>query len=63
MISQSDAARLRGVSRQAIGRLIKRGKLQVISIGGRRFLSRQDVVHFEPARPGRPTTTEPNESP
>jgi excisionase family DNA binding protein len=53
-ISQAEAARLRGVSRQAIARLIKRGRVGVLKIGGRLLVRRQDIEQFEPEPPGRP---------
>ena len=52
-ISQADAARLRGVSRQAIGRLIKRGRLKAAKIAGRLVVRRADVVTFEAEPTGR----------
>jgi hypothetical protein len=53
LVSISEAARLRGVSPQAIDRLLVRGKLKAIVIGGRRFLRRPDVVNFKPETGGR----------
>lgn len=53
-MSQADAARLRGVSRQAIGRLIKRGRVRTMTVGGYVLVSRNDVVNFRPERAGRP---------
>jgi excisionase family DNA binding protein len=53
-ISQADAARYRGVTRQAIARLIKRGRLRTIEIGGRTFVYREDVEQFTPLEAGRP---------
>lgn len=55
LISQKEAAELRGVSLSAISDLIKRGKLTPVEVGGRKFLRRIDVVNYEPARGGRPT--------
>ena len=52
-ISQAEAARMRGVSRQAIGRLIKRGRVRVLRIGGRVLVQRGDIEGFEPEAPGR----------
>ncbi|MEX2111199.1 MAG: hypothetical protein WD802_11375 [Gemmatimonadaceae bacterium] len=52
-ISQADAARLRGVSRQAIARLIARGRLQTISVAGYLLVRRADVLGFKPRTPGR----------
>lgn len=53
-ISQSEAARLRGVSRQAIARLVRRGRLGVLRIGGRTLVRRGDVEQFQPEGAGRP---------
>lgn len=47
LISQKEAAELRGVSRSAINELVKRGRLQVVEIAGKKFLSRQEVIDFE----------------
>ncbi|MFI5098176.1 MAG: helix-turn-helix domain-containing protein [Candidatus Acidiferrales bacterium] len=53
-ISQAEAARLRGVSRQAIALLVKRGRLSVFRIGGRLLVNRQEVERFQPEEAGRP---------
>lgn len=53
-ISQSEAARIRGVTRQAINRLIQRGKLSVLEIGGHTLVSRTEIECFQPGDPGRP---------
>jgi len=54
-ISQAEAARIRGVSRQAISRLVQKGRLRTLSIGGHVLVSREDVKRFKPLDPGRPT--------
>jgi predicted DNA-binding protein (UPF0251 family) len=41
-ISQAEAARIRSVSRQAIGRLIKRKRLKTLKIAGRMLVRRKD---------------------
>lgn len=51
----SQAAELRGVSRQAINYLIREDKLPVVEIAGRRFLKRGDVASFKPDKGGRPS--------
>lgn len=56
-VSQAEAARIRGVSRQAIARLVKKGRLQVWEVGGRAFVQRAEVETFTPGVAGRP----PNE--
>jgi excisionase family DNA binding protein len=53
-ISASEAARLRGVSRQAIGSLVRRGRLRTLDFGGKRFVSRRDVEAYVPDAGGRP---------
>jgi excisionase family DNA binding protein len=57
LISQTQAAEVRGVSREAIHRLIKRGKLRTVEVGGRPLLYRNDVENFEPEKAGRPPKT------
>lgn len=54
IISQSEAARLRGVSREAIRDLIDRGRLQGVMVGGRLHVYRNEVLNFEPQVGGRP---------
>lgn len=54
LISLAEAARIRGVSRQALDDLVKRGKLPTVEIAGRRLVRRQDVVAYEPELGGRP---------
>ncbi|WP_428310918.1 helix-turn-helix domain-containing protein [Hydrocarboniphaga sp.] len=53
-ISQAEAARLRGVSRQAIAKLVANGRLATLDVGGRAFVRRGDIVSFEPNPAGRP---------
>jgi len=53
-ISQAEAARIRGVSRQLIGRLIKKGRLRVLRIAGKVLLNRREVENYKPQRTGRP---------
>jgi len=52
-ISQSEAARIRGVTRQAIARLVKRGRVGILEIGGRVLVSRRDIETFTSKQPGR----------
>jgi excisionase family DNA binding protein len=54
LITPSEAAALRGVSRQAINDLINREKLETWEIGGRIFVSKTAVLNYEPAAAGRP---------
>jgi hypothetical protein len=53
-ISQAEAARIRQVSRQAISRLIKRGRLATRTVAGYVLVRRRDVLEFEPRAAGRP---------
>ena len=53
-ISASEAARLRGVTRQAIGSLVRRGRLRTLEFGGKRFVNRRDVEAYVPDPGGRP---------
>jgi hypothetical protein len=53
-ISQAEAARLRGVSRQAIAKLVKQERFATLDIGGRKFVRRDDILSFEPKQGGRP---------
>jgi hypothetical protein len=55
LITQAEAARLRKVSRSAINDLVKRRKLKVRIIGGQPFVSRKEVLGYEPDAGGRPT--------
>jgi predicted site-specific integrase-resolvase len=54
LVSQREAAEMRGVSIQAINKLMKRGRLTVIEVSGKRFLLRKEVEAFEPNITGRP---------
>jgi len=51
-LSQAQAAQLRGVSRQAIAQLVKRGRFTIFTVGGRKFLKRSEVEAFESHQPG-----------
>jgi excisionase family DNA binding protein len=51
-ISQADAAKLRGVSRQAIARLVRKGRFKTLSIGGKTLLRRSEVEKFQAKPPG-----------
>jgi hypothetical protein len=50
-ISQAEAARMRGTSRQAIHRLVIRGRLATLKVGDRRFVSKSQIAKLvaEPA--------------
>jgi excisionase family DNA binding protein len=45
-ISQAEAARIRGVSKQAIADLIRRGRLTKVSVAGRALVLRSEVEAF-----------------
>jgi excisionase family DNA binding protein len=53
-ISQSEASRIRSVSKQAIAKLISRNRLTARKIGGRMLVRRSEVVAFVPMPIGRP---------
>lgn len=57
-VSQAEAARLRGVSRQAVSNLIRRGKLNTLTVGGQKFVRREEVLNFNPSKAGRPKKTD-----
>jgi hypothetical protein len=53
-VSQSEAARLRGVTPQAIGRLIKKGRFRTLQIAGKVLLDRREVLNYKAKPTGRP---------
>jgi excisionase family DNA binding protein len=53
-VSQAEAARIRGVTRQAIARLIKKGRLQTLEIGGKTLILRSEIQAFKREPAGRP---------
>jgi len=54
LITQKEAAEIRGVTHQSIHLLVKRGRLRTVRIGARRFLLRSEVENFERVPAGRP---------
>jgi hypothetical protein len=52
LITQSEAARLRGVTRSAIAYLITQGRLHTHERYGVRFVSRREVLDYAPHKPG-----------
>lgn len=52
LISQAEAARLRGVTRAAIRDLIRRGRIRSLTVGGRDLVYRSEVEGFEKEKPG-----------
>ena len=61
-ISQAEAARLRGVSQQAIYQLVEKGRFRTLEIGGRTLVWREDVQNYEAQKGGRPRKDDPGES-
>jgi excisionase family DNA binding protein len=57
-VSQAEAARLRGVSRQAIARLVKRGRLTTLHVGGHTLVKKAEILDFQPRSAGRPKQDE-----
>ena len=53
-VSQSEAARIRGVTPQAIENLMKKGRFRTLRIGGKVLLDRREVENYKPKRTGRP---------
>lgn len=54
LITQTEAAEIRGVAVQSISDLIRRGRLKTVTIGKRKFLLRSEVEKFKPGTGGRP---------
>ena len=52
-VSQAEAGRIRKVSRQAINRLVKIGRIRSIDIGGVILVNKEDIKNFEPKKSGR----------
>jgi len=53
-LSISQVAKIRGVTRQAISKLIKKGKIECVKIGGHILIHKDDLIKFKPGYPGRP---------
>lgn len=54
LISQAEAARLRGCTRQAIQSLITHGRLKAVLVAGHVLLYRDEVLNFKADTGGRP---------
>ena len=52
LITVTEAAKLRGISRQAIHALIQRGRLRSVEMFGRVLVYRSEVESFEKETPG-----------
>ena len=57
LVSQREAAEIRGVTLQAINFLVKRGRFTTIEVSGKTFLLRKEVEQYEPDVGGRPTAS------
>lgn len=58
LISQAEAARLRGVTRAAIQDLVRRGRIRSIDVGGRALVYRKEVICYVKGEAGRPKKEE-----
>ena len=57
LITQAEAARLRGVTRSAIAYLVAQGRLRTYERFGVTFVSKSEVENYAPLKPGpRPMT-------
>ena len=52
LVDLSEAARIRGVSHQAIMQLVAKGRFKIVKISGRTFLFRCEVENFTPEKSG-----------
>jgi hypothetical protein len=52
LISQAEAARVRGVTLNAIRDLVRRSRLSKVEVGGRTFVYRSEVEGFSALTPG-----------
>jgi hypothetical protein len=57
LISQAEAARLRGVTREAIYNLVRRGRLRTKKVLDRTWLYRSEVMAYEREKPGPKSST------
>ena len=53
-ITKAEAARVRGVTRQAIAKLVRKGRLATLEIAGHTLVKRADVENYKPEPGGRP---------
>ncbi len=54
LLTVTQAAEERGTTRQAINYLVRQGRLEVVEIAGKRFISRSTLANFKPESGGRP---------
>lgn len=58
LITQAEAARLRGVTFASITQLIARGRLSTVEIAGKKLVRRSEILKFQKMKPtGRPKKT------
>ncbi len=50
---------MRGVTRQAIAKLVKNQRIRTFLISGHVFVNRHDILAFEPLPSGRPKEKKP----
>jgi hypothetical protein len=53
-VSIPQAAEIRGTTRQAITKLVNKGRFKTVVIGGYTLVNRKDVETFKPVNTGRP---------
>jgi excisionase family DNA binding protein len=52
LITQTEAAKLRGISLPSINELVRRGRLRSKEIFGKKLVYRSEVLAFEKEKPG-----------
>ncbi len=55
LVTSSEAARLKGVSRAAINYLIRAGRIKPVRLFGRVLVNRDEVLKYKHAKSGRPS--------
>lgn len=58
-VSPAEAARIRGVSRQAITKLMKGGRIETIELAGRKLVRLSAIEGFKAKSPGRKKQSKP----
>jgi hypothetical protein len=58
LITQAEAAKLRGSTIPAINELVRRGRLRSVERYGKTLVFRSDVLAYEPSKGGRPSKAE-----
>jgi len=54
LVGPKTAAQMRGVTKQAIDGMIRRGRLKTVVIDGHTFLLKKDIENYQPSVGGRP---------